>query len=260
MADVAVNPVVCSDGHLFCRECIFQSLLLQSNQIQAATARFDAAQHAAKLRRRADESAVSQAATQQFVATANSVVADAAASSSVATTSSSTNSTAAVSASGASTVNPTEMRRDLKRKMREQDEKRGLACYWAHSEIPEAPEEDAPPPRASTMCPEGDHVLKMKHLVSVVFKASSGAAETDTDRFECPSCLKVLKNGVQCSVITSCGHAMCAACLATQDGRCFVCEKPFKSKHVIALKNHGTGFAGAGGQLTATKQGVQFIC
>lgn len=252
-----MNPVVCSDGHLFCRECIFQSLLLQSNQIQAAAARFDSAQQAAKLRRRADESAASHAATLQFVATASSVVADAV--SSTAATSSSA-STAVVSASGASTVNPTEMRRDLKRKMREQDEKRGLACYWAHSEIPEAPEEDAPPPRASTMCPEGDHVLKMKHLVSVVFKASSSAAETDTDRFECPSCLKVLKNGVPCSVITSCGHAMCATCLATQDGRCFVCEKPFKSKHVIALKNHGTGFAGAGGQLTATKQGVQFIC
>jgi nitric oxide synthase-interacting protein len=255
-----VNPVVCGDGHLFCRECILQSLLTQAKQIEAATERFESAQQAAKVRRTALDSVASAAAKQQFIATANSVAAST--DSAVASTSMSTSTAAAaaaVSSSGAVSANPDALRRDLKRKKQEETASRGVTCFWAHSEIPEAPEEDAPPPPSSTMCPEGEHALKMKHLVSVIFKTASGASATDTDRFECPSCLKVLKNGVECTVIKSCGHAMCATCLATQDNQCFVCEKPFKSEHVIPLKNRGTGFAGAGGQLTATKQGVQFI-
>jgi nitric oxide synthase-interacting protein len=254
-----VNPVVCGDGHLFCRECILQSLLVQSKQIETATSRFESAQQAAKVRRTAEDSVATVAAKQQFLATSNSVAATAATAAAADTnanvsTAASSSSTTAVGAS-----NPDAVHRDLKRKKMEETESRGVTCFWAHSEIPVAPEEDAPPPPASTMCPEGEHALKMKQLVSVIFKPASGAAATDNDRFECPSCLKVLKNGVECSVVKSCGHAMCATCLAKQDGHCFVCEKPFKSKHVIPLKNRGTGFAGAGGQLTATKQGVQFV-
>jgi nitric oxide synthase-interacting protein len=247
---VAVDPVICGGGHLFCRECVVESLLAQKRLIDAQAARFDAAQQAQKKQKRSDAQLQLDADRDAFLA-ANASLAVA----------SSTTTAAATSSGGSTTTASTAdaMHASLKRKARDEDEKRGLNCFWAHQNAPEAPEEPVQAPPSSTTCPEGEHELKLKHLTSVLFKVADGSSDADVDRYECPSCLKRLKNGVACVVITACGHAICAPCNATQDGRCFVCEAKFKSKHVVPLHNPGTGFAGSGAKLEATKQGVQFI-
>jgi nitric oxide synthase-interacting protein len=51
---VAVDPVICGGGHLFCRECVVESLLAQKRLIDAQAARFDAAQQAQKKQKRSD--------------------------------------------------------------------------------------------------------------------------------------------------------------------------------------------------------------
>ncbi len=247
---VATTPVICNQGHLFCHECVLESLLAQRAAIKAAAARHDEALHADKKRRQADAAAAARAETDAFVAANSSVVAAAA----TAVSSSSTSSHSSTAA------NPDAMHRELKRKMRDEDEKRGLSCFWAHQNVPQAPDEPPPPPPPTcTMCPDGGHELKLKQLTHVVFKLADAAAEADADRFECPSCLKRLKNGVDVVVLTPCGHALCAPCNATQDHRCFVCEKPFRDADVVALANPGTGFAVSGAKLEAKKQGVHFI-
>lgn len=245
---VAATPVICSQGHLFCHECVLESLLAQKAAIKEAAKRFDEALHADKKRRQAAAAAEVQAETDKFVAVNSSVVAAVAVES-------------ASSSTAAASSNADAKHRELKRKMRDEDEKRGLNCFWAHQNVPQAPDEAAvPPPPPCTMCPDGGtHELKLKQLTHVLFKLADGAAEADVDRYECPSCLKRLKNGVDVVVLTSCGHALCAPCNATQDHRCFVCEKAFRDADVVPLANPGTGFAGSGAKLEAKKQGVQFI-
>lgn len=131
--------------------------------------------------------------------------------------------------------------------------------------------DDMAPPQSNTQCPQGKHDLKwiffglknffcwqcfrLKELVAVNFMKADG----EDEHYQCPSCLKTLRNGCVSSefffwifrnaasrmnvhVLSGCGHTCCEVCIATlTDKQCFTCQKKFKSKHIgikkTCLKN-----------------------
>ncbi|KAJ1815905.1 hypothetical protein LPJ60_005538, partial [Coemansia sp. RSA 2675] len=131
-----------------------------------------------------------------------------------------------------------------------------LASFWIPSLAPTAKNTVSDPSTLSVQCHASSpaHSLKLKHLVPVVFRVSTKGEKL------CPSCDKPLLNSTKTSVLKRCGHAVCHRCvtnfvLATPAPVCVVCQKKTSEADVIRLESEGTGFAGAGGQMVATRYG-----
>lgn len=108
-------------------------------------------------------------------------------------------------------------------------------------------------PSKSTKCPEGNHSMKLKHLIPIKFTKSLDS----NARFQCPVCNKNFLNASTAMLLTPCGHVVCKPCFDTliKDSRaCYTCQKGFTSEEYIKLASGGTGFAGHhGDSLEVTK-------
>jgi len=92
-----------------------------------------------------------------------------------------------------------------------------LTSFWVPSLTPEAPAALIPKPNKSCLCPEGRHPVSRKKLISVQFQTVAGVDRKDPNkvqnmRFECPVCSKTLNNTIRAVLLKSCGHVFCAYC------------------------------------------------
>jgi len=239
----AKEPVICPSGHLFCKECIYASLLQQKKDIAAAQKKWDDEQR--KREREAHEQRIAekQADIQKFANTELGVVAE----------------RAQAFEGKKETLAPAERDAKLKRKFQDEFEKREVAAFWVNSNQPTATISTAPPP-SCTQCPEGKHDLKLKQLCDVQFKIEKGDTVV-SDEYQCYICQKTLRNGLKVAVLSTCGHAMCMNCVdGVADKQCLVCQKAFEKTDVVTLQNGGTAFAGSGAALIATKVTPGFQC
>ncbi|PIA14532.1 hypothetical protein COEREDRAFT_82667, partial [Coemansia reversa NRRL 1564] len=137
----------------------------------------------------------------------------------------------------------------------DEKEQKKLPSFWIPSLAPSAKLTIKPPASQTAQClasSEG-HPLKLKTLVEVKFKST-----TDTKEKLCPSCDRTLLNSTKIDVMRPCGHAICHRCVSTfvEDAKeCFVCQCKVSSDDFIRIDSEGTGFAGAGGQMIATRYG-----
>jgi len=134
-----------------------------------------------------------------------------------------------------------------------------LNAFWLPSLTPTAPEAPMAAPVTKTMCFEGNHAVRLKQLIKVLFTPIKGL-EADpknirNGKYQCPICCKTLANGPKVSVLKTCGHVMCTKCIKTiqKENRCYVCNKKYKAGDQIEFQSGGTGFAGNGEKLEATK-------
>ncbi|KAJ2809357.1 hypothetical protein H4R20_000167 [Coemansia guatemalensis] len=137
----------------------------------------------------------------------------------------------------------------------EEKEQKKLPSFWIPSLAPSAKTTIKPPESQTPQCLASSeaHPLKLKALVEVKFRTGTESGEK-----LCPSCDRALLNNSKIDVLWPCGHAICHRCVVTfvADAKeCFVCQCKVSSDDFIRIDSEGTGFAGAGGQMVATRYG-----
>lgn len=281
----ARDPVCCPKGHVFCKECIYTSLLHQKRVIaekQAACRRLQEEKEAEAAQKEHED-------RQHLLTTLRNMDAGIAA------------------------------------PQKQQQQKAGArvsatgSCFWVPTVTPTAratvadatgAKDDQQVRELRPMCPatkstaEDAHTLRVKQLTPLVFtdadeeeaaaaaraskrrrtdsfgeeEAYEVAAGDDDDKagpppptgrellkhkHQCPVCLRLLTNTRQCALPKKCGHVACLECIQTllvdskdskkkqkqKVGKCFVCGTEFCEKEVVKLQAGATGFAGHGDAL-----------
>ncbi|EJT96582.1 hypothetical protein DACRYDRAFT_120012 [Dacryopinax primogenitus] len=277
----ARDPVCCSQGHLYCRECVLEDLVAQKKEMKRWEKRvgeWEREEEAERLRarERARERVVREFEMSQ------------------------------VGIGGSKTANPvsdgaeprgTKRKFDLsstdvehmaaeaeaaalKQIEAEQSEARRpkLPDFWLPSLTPDAPVGPLREIKMETMCRAGmpGHRMTLKGLIPVLFtvervadgngsggSTGNGNGEGKSkaeDVYICPSCKKTLGASSQASVVKSCGHVICKTCiseLVRPSGQCVVCEGKAGEKGVVMLNREGTGYA-AGGRAETSVKGIAF--
>ncbi|KAF8128633.1 hypothetical protein EV363DRAFT_1340174 [Boletus edulis] len=278
----ARDPIACDRGHLFCKECAYADLRMQSC-IPPNSSRETAEEE----KQRALEAARDRVLRdfekgQQLGLSANlpAVASTSGAESKEGRTGkrkldfdSSTVETLAREAEDAA----------LRLIEREQAEalRHKLPDFWLPSLTPtytsNGPPSSLKDVKVQTMCRGGDppHAINLKSFIPVQFSfpASSSAQSTDstpttndvkkTDEPKnpiCPSCKSNLSNNKILFLMRPCSHVTCKVCtdsLVRPASQCIVCDRGLANLDIVELKREGTGFAG-GGLAETTKKGVAF--
>ncbi|KAJ2345755.1 hypothetical protein GGF43_005140 [Coemansia sp. RSA 2618] len=268
----ARQPImICAQGHISCRECVLANILEQKQAISQSTAKHDAyerkrARERAEEEARADEEAEvnehrrrvvgmrggkdgadGARATKRVKAVeyngggSSSDTALVVAQRGDASNTQSPKRPEATPAAAAATTTTTK-----------------IASFWVPSQTPSKPQPAPAKPNQTPQCTASSHLhpLKLKALINVKFRTSSTSTSGKEEEEEklCFVCDRVLLNSTKIDVLVKCGHAICHRCVENfvrEQNVCFVCQE--KVKGVVRVDSEGTGFAGAGGQMVASR-------
>ncbi|KAF5363439.1 hypothetical protein D9756_000835 [Leucocoprinus leucothites] len=289
----AREPLVCNEGHLFCKECVYTDLLTQKKDIKRQKTKLEAwkreyeeekagAKEAARERvllefeksqlglaaRPTDVSTKAQRGTEEGRGTKRKFEFD---------------------TSAVERLQREAEEAAMRRIEKEQAEslKSKLPDFWLPSLTPTYTSTGPPTSlgqvKIQTMCRGGNptHSLSLKSLspVKFTFHESSSrrggpnlspptgleadiltaATKEDQDPM-CPSCKKQLSNNIFLFIMKPCGHVACKTCtdtLVRSSGQCVACDQQLKSQDILELRREGTGFAG-GGLAETSRTGVAF--
>jgi len=152
-----------------------------------------------------------------------------------------------------------QLKKSIDKQKQREKQSQILPSFWVPSLTPDAKPEILPKPPKHPVCPQGNHPLRMKELVKVKFdlireKELEDPQNLSEQRYECRVCGNTFTNISKATLLKKCGHVFCTSCVNKfSDQRCFNCSVSFSSKHLIPLQTGGTGFAGHGVKLEATK-------
>jgi len=144
----------------------------------------------------------------------------------------------------------------------EKDEAKNLTSFWVASQTPEARSKPMEKPLQTPQCTERPlHSINLKDLITVHFTPVPNIDDEDPNRlkngrYQCPVCLKTFTNSTKATLLKGCGHVICTSCLAAfvhDEKKCYVCNEVCDTKDFIQVQAGGTGFAGHGEDLEATK-------
>ncbi|KAG6193946.1 hypothetical protein E4U27_000029 [Claviceps purpurea] len=269
--EIARDPVACSQGDIFCRECALANLLAQKKELKRVEkARRHASQEDARARV-AKDSEDQQRAIRDF----ELVQAGLAASSGQIVNSGAVE-TETKEASRAGTKRKFILDEDELARIAKEDRARArtaiesekaakpsLPSFWTPSLTPDVKDSSNLRPtslevKAVPICPsssdDSTHALSMQSLVTVQFQEDEDKS-TKTKTRSCPSCLKALTNSSSPVMMQQCGHVMCLSCVkrlllpskakevsaASPDPDvllvCFVCETPIRDKSGTQLQS-----------------------
>lgn len=138
------------------------------------------------------------------------------------------------------------------------DQQSSTKSWWLPNEAPEAAASLGAKPSNDTFCPRSGHVIRLKDLTVVDFKHEKPLKKvedsqdidkraTGTD-FICHVCSKDLKSVSKVIMIRPCGHAFCYKCCDEfAKSKCPVCDNPcIDSKSKIQLQPPASSFAEGG--------------
>eukprot|EP00731_Ephydatia_muelleri_P029579 Em0021g102a len=135
-----------------------------------------------------------------------------------------------------------------------------LPSFWVPSMSTVAKPTELKKPDMRTFCPVTGKILKVKDLITVKFTpadhASSGASNDIV--YMCPVTHDILGNSIPCAVIKPTGDVVTMECvdkLIRKDMVYPLTGQKLKDSDIIPLARGGTGFAGSGIELKATKSG-----
>ena len=274
----AVDALVCQKGHLFCKECIYNSLMQQKQIHKQQEALRESREQKQRERQERKQQESDELDINRFIQSEHSITAM--------TTASASSSPAASSSSTA--VMPYEPIQTSKGtayipnpSAAANSNKPILPSFWLPSLTPSATDDTttttalvasttlstpaAQPAHHTTTCPAGSHSLRLKQLRPLRFTLSA------TARPCCPSCSKEYTNSSRLTVLYACGHVMCTACVAaTRAGgsggsggggevECVKCGRESGVKEQVVLET-GTGYAGNGGKMAVAQNMPAFVC
>jgi len=241
-----IDPLSCPKGHLFCKECIYSNLLAQKKEISKKLKEWGEEQTHLREEEQKKKEQEKMDEIQRFEKQETSVLPPTSSSSSKNTatqqhnTDSNTSTTTPQSLTTSNTTTTSSSTTDEALK---------VSSYWTLTpSVEPSSSSNKKPPLTVTMCSEGNHPLRIKQLI----KVSLGKGDS---KHSCPVCLKQLTNATKVTLLSSCGCVYCQSCASkfSGEGECSVCNKSFQQDDLIQLQSGGTGFAGHGNKLEASK-------
>ncbi|KAG0296618.1 hypothetical protein BGZ98_000880 [Dissophora globulifera] len=267
----ARDPVCCTEGHIACRECIYENIIAQKKEIA----------------RQADMSALQQAQDEQEQnmkeELAQQIILSEFEKSQMGVLSKTKSVRGRLTADSPLPDLPSGTASDLKGKKRPfeldtielekaskqervevalaieeeaKSKKPVLPSFWVPSLTPANKKTEFKATKLHTVCTatENEHKLSIKNLIPVKFEtAMEDYDESETKQAKvssiCPICRKGFTNTTRLSILRPCGHVFCGSCcdkFVKKDGKCQTCAHKIKAKDVIVMRGEGSGFSGGG--------------
>lgn len=248
------DPQCCPRGDIFCKLCIYSSLVAQKDTIKRKTAQFKAqqAEEERKELRKQQEKDIQK--VMQFYRLETGSIADMKKQAARNTVRLGENDIGALA---------TQSRRTVAQDVAEEEKK--LSCFWIPGLIPDHSKKKIKAPPKRTFCPTCNKKLRKKTLKPINFTRIQGREETPSDpgeqNYSCCSCRKTFQDVHKKYHLRRCGHVVCKDCvtrLFVKEFACPLCSEPFSKKDLVMLKNAGTGFVASGAIIVAKKVGISF--
>ncbi|CAO3572519.1 unnamed protein product [Mortierella alpina] len=279
----ARDPVCCPEGHISCKECIYENILAQKQEIQRQAEQVAMQQAQEQKEQELKEELAQQIILSDFEKSQMGVLSKTASlrgklSTDIAIPDLPLNST---DQSKGSKKRPFELdgaeldrlskqeRINVAKAIEEEakSKKPVLPSFWVPSLTPSNRKTEFKVTKLHTMCTATDkeHKLSLKNLVPVKFEMSvEDHDESETGNAKgsaiCPVCRKGFTNTTKMSILKSCGHVYCDSCckqFIKKDGKCQTCGHKTKEKDIVSMTGEGSGFSG-GGAKEARKFDVAF--
>ncbi|KAG0271540.1 hypothetical protein BGZ95_000640 [Linnemannia exigua] len=285
----ARDPVCCPEGHIACKECIYENILAQKQEIQrqAQQVEIQAAKEAQEQENK--ELLAQQIILDEFEKSQMGVLSKAASvrTKGVAGSGVGSPGSPATTSSGDSNgkgdkkrafeLDTEELERISKQERIDvakaiEDEAKSkkpvLPSFWVPSLTPSNRKTEYKATKLHTMCTASDkeHKLSLKNLIPVKFEMAFEDHDGEDSTLPakqsaiCPICRKGFTNTTKLSILKSCGHVFCDSCCSKfvkKEGKCQTCGSKTKDKEIVSMTGEGSGFSG-GGAKEAKKFDVAF--
>ncbi|KAI0393640.1 ENOS interacting protein [Xylariaceae sp. FL0594] len=267
--ETAVDPVSCTHGDIFCRECALSNILAQKKEIKRLEKLKEQEGREAQERQAQLDAEAHERAIREFEMTQNGL--------DVRSRSSSAKPIRDEKETGHHDTNPSESDKTRKRKFEMDDEelkriaaddrakarkaidderaaRPTLPSFWVPAVTPSSNNRDtlhevAKKTKSIPICPasseEKPHAYSLHSLVTVHFTEDHDEQGRETVRI-CPSCKKVLGNSSKAKLAKPCGHVLCGNCVdkfmrpnkhdphATEPDRlqCYICDADLTGRSI----------------------------
>ncbi|KAJ3127155.1 hypothetical protein HK098_006703 [Nowakowskiella sp. JEL0407] len=119
------------------------------------------------------------------------------------------------------------------------EKKSELPSFWVPSLTPDAKPTVLELPKNEIVCTASEpyHASGLKKLTPIIFTESKGSTPQKV-LYECPACMKSLSNNLKLQFSKKCGHVVCGECMSKfvyKSQECFVCSKTCKEKDIVTL-------------------------
>ncbi|KAI9030018.1 hypothetical protein CLU79DRAFT_695200 [Phycomyces nitens] len=274
----ARDPVACPQGHLACKECIYESILTQKQNIKREERLLEQKQQDVQNQKTRDEEEAKQAILDEFEKTQTSmlgtrkkqtlespVIAKSEKDSSESPlTSNRTKRKFELVEEDLKDIADKDVEKTCQRLAEEKAEasKAQIGSFWVPSMTPDASKLHASalkPVQKQAVCAatKHSHPVSLKSLIPIKFQKEEG----QKNKHVCPACLKSLSNSTKLSAMRNCGHVICNICVdmfVKKTKKCYVCETKTKPKDIVDMSPEGTGFASGSTAAVAEKWSVAF--
>jgi len=253
-----VDPLCCLQGHLFCKECIYECLLAQQKDIKRQKKLWEAQQQELKEQAETTRHNAKEAEIAAFdrvecglLPQVHQVFRPAPEDNKLATP-------AMPAPAPGSEVKMIEYHGPAVIDAEKPEEKPQLRSFWVPSLTPSAANKLIEKPKKDTYCTEGNHPIRLKQLIPVKFIIANKEDDTKcirNGRYCCPVCRRELTDAPKAVILRSCGHVMCLGCCEKfkDEKICTACDVPYRESDVIKMQSGGTGFSGHDENLIAKK-------
>ncbi|GAA5991127.1 hypothetical protein JCM10908_006550 [Rhodotorula pacifica] len=262
----ARDPRICSEGHVYCQECIITNLLSQKKDIKRQTLLLERMRADSEAEMAASRAAARDRVLREFESTQSSL-GNKTTDGKVSATGAGGETAGGAGARGTKRsfqLDEDEIERltneateeALRRTTQEMADARKakLPNYWLPSLTPSATPDAVIDVKLQTLCQASKppHPVSLKTLTEVKFTQEPRDKDDKGDPVvSCPSCRKTITNNVKSYVLKACGDVLCATCVDTlcrSDKACSHCGTAVdKKKPFIEIQREGTGFASGGG-------------
>jgi len=258
---IAIKPVCCQQGHLFCKECIILNLGAQKEGNKRQEAKFESQQLNLQKEKEQQSIELQQAEIEAFDKIESGILCQPVKVFKSNEDKKDNHSEIPKINSEVNEISEKKAKLDeiLGRNQVDNNRDNKLGSFWVPQLTPAASPSLIKSPHKEFICIEGNHPIRLKQLIDVHFipMRETKTEKLSTGQYMCPMCQKTLTNVPKISVLKPCGHVMCNACIdlfIKSESKCYVCEKKLRhDKDVVRLQAGGTGYAAHGEKLVTEK-------
>lgn len=244
------SPVICSKGHIFCRECLIRNFLEQKERIRTQQAKWQRHVETQAAKQVAEEEQRESLAKEEFIRVAEKLPSAAQWQAfeedrryGLMGTDEAALTRARDNIKAHKTISEDSLRREEMIKQ----------SFWVPETAPTAAEPIATKPDPHTVCPIAPkHHCKLSKTIAVFLKRDADSSVL------CWHCGKSLTHHAA-GVLSHCGHLLCQSCQGFAAETCPSCGVPSSPASIIPLVQKGTMFA-AHNEVEAAIKNPVFIC
>lgn len=245
------DPLCCPNGDIFCKDCIYKSLLNQKERAKYQLIQYELQKQKLKLIKKIKKKKEEINQNNKFYKLEIGLVQDVRKRKPIDVID-----LGKEDYGDLVTINRRTVAEDLFK------QNNNLNCFWLPTLAPSTKPVKISIPNKKTYCPSCNKSLKIKKLRKIKFTTkSSEFREINQEKHICPSCMKTFTNVHKKIHLRRCGHVICLICskkLLTKYKRCPLCSMKFKKNDLVMLAISGTGFCSSGAQVEVKKLGISF--